>query len=854
MARAVHVDMRSTITRSGQGVPVNFSPLLAPHRKHGRISLRIERLPQQARFSQGSRNNDGSWSLATDELEDLTYHMPEGIREHSLAVRIVSLTGGNTLAVLDFPVAPGEQSPETAPAPASGSTDDQVRALREQLAQMKATLAERDAELAEVRKTAEDAANAPQTDSAAELEAVRIELHAEFEERLAALGAKAAADLKKQRDAWAVELSTRVEALSALAQKQVSETRETAERETQQALADAKAASQAGEVAVERVKSELHAKEVEHIAKAKSEWEAHEAKRLTAAKTEWQTDETKRFAKAKAEWQAEETDRAAKAKAEWQTEEAARIAKAKAEWHAEADKTIAEAATNQATNHAAEIEALRAQLKGEAEAALKAAEEEWKKSEAARLNSSRKHSSSAQEKDGAVALAAQRATLEQEAKASLEAERERWRKEEAERRTTAESTWRKETDKAVAAARAAASTAHTATKESAQNELREEMASLQSMLAERDLAIAQAHAAKDKAEHEAHEAAAAVQNKHMAEEAERLSAAQKQWQTEEAKRLTAAEARWRAEARVAATETQPQSASTADDATIDALRQKIDTLETTLADREAALTEAQEIIEQQARTAKPVRGAKSADEEWRSTAEAELREEYNNALAEARARYEAAESALAQVRIKNSDGGRTKQDLISTRGALAAREKELADLRAKFAPLQGQDPDSDASETEATTTAAAPGAPVAATAAAKTQFSNTFIGGVIAAACVLALLIIFYPTIQAALFPPAPAAKEAPQAKETNRLEPVVVEQKAALLRDTKLRAEPANASKAVASATKGFEVIVLESKGKWSLVRMGADPKAQQGWVLQSALSEVAAQPAAATPVATAK
>jgi hypothetical protein len=336
------------------------------------------------------------------------------------------------------------------------------------------------------------------------------------------------------------------------------------------------------------------------------------------------------------------------------------------------------------------------------------------------------------------------------------------------------------------------------------------------------------------------------------EEAERLSAAQKQWQTEEAKRLTAAEARWRTEA-AAATSAEPRSTSTADDATIDALRQKIDKLETTLADRDAALAEAQEIIEQQSRTAKPVRGARSADEEWRSTAEAELREEYNNALAEARARYEAAESALAQVRIKNSDGGRTKQDLISTRGALAAREKELADLRAKFAPLEGQESDTEAGDTEAAKPVAAPVAAPAAV-ASRTQFSNTFIGGVIAAACVLALLIIFYPTIQAALFPPPPAAPDAPQVKETTHLEPVVVEQKAVLLRDTKLRADPGTTAKSVASVTKGFEVIVIESEGKWSLVRMGTDPKAQQGWVLQSALSELTPPPAAATPAATAK
>jgi len=57
--------------------------------------------------------------------------------------------------------------------------------------------------------------------------------------------------------------------------------------------------------------------------------------------------------------------------------------------------------------------------------------------------------------------------------------------------------------------------------------------------------------------------------------------------------------------------------------------------------------------------------------------EAEWRSSYGNALAEATSRYEAAEAALAQVRIRTKDGGRTQQDLASTRAALAAREKEL---------------------------------------------------------------------------------------------------------------------------------------------------------------------------------
>src|SRR6266571_4174734 len=90
-------------------IAVKLGPLLSPYKKQGRLSVRIERLPQLARLSAGRNNGDNSWSLTLDELEDLAYLPPEGMHEaHSLAVRIIGLDGGgSTLAVLDFPVPAG---------------------------------------------------------------------------------------------------------------------------------------------------------------------------------------------------------------------------------------------------------------------------------------------------------------------------------------------------------------------------------------------------------------------------------------------------------------------------------------------------------------------------------------------------------------------------------------------------------------------------------------------------------------------------------------------------------------------------------------------------------------------------
>src|SRR5580658_4498876 len=66
-----------------KAIPLEFASLLAPYRRHGRLSLRVEDVPQRARLSAGRNNGDGSWSLASDELEGLAYLIPANLaREH----------------------------------------------------------------------------------------------------------------------------------------------------------------------------------------------------------------------------------------------------------------------------------------------------------------------------------------------------------------------------------------------------------------------------------------------------------------------------------------------------------------------------------------------------------------------------------------------------------------------------------------------------------------------------------------------------------------------------------------------------------------------------------------------------
>src|ERR1700679_2233158 len=85
-------------------VALELAPLIAPYRKHGRLSLRVERLPPRARLSHGHNNGDRSWSLRSDELDGLSYLPPKGAAPNcTLSIRVVSLDGG-TLALLDYAV------------------------------------------------------------------------------------------------------------------------------------------------------------------------------------------------------------------------------------------------------------------------------------------------------------------------------------------------------------------------------------------------------------------------------------------------------------------------------------------------------------------------------------------------------------------------------------------------------------------------------------------------------------------------------------------------------------------------------------------------------------------------------
>src|SRR5438105_11700601 len=160
--RSSHLDRPARVApdapASGRAIPLKIAPLLAPYRKLGRLSLRLERLPVLARLSHGRNNGDNSWSLASDELDELFYLPPDGLNErHTLSIRIVSVDDGaaaSTIAVIDYPLWPAELAGDTAPDMSAArlalvaAQEAKLRRLEDNLEATLDTLAARESELA----------------------------------------------------------------------------------------------------------------------------------------------------------------------------------------------------------------------------------------------------------------------------------------------------------------------------------------------------------------------------------------------------------------------------------------------------------------------------------------------------------------------------------------------------------------------------------------------------------------------------------------------------------------------------------------------------------------------------------
>jgi hypothetical protein len=146
-----------------RAIGLDLAPLISPYRRRGRFTLRIENLPQGARFTAGRNNGDRTWSLALDELDELFYVPPDSlVEDHALALRLIAKEEGNasTLALIELPIRAGALavlSPSSPPvsvmatATAPRPDTSHGEALSKEISSLKAELAGREQELNQMR-------------------------------------------------------------------------------------------------------------------------------------------------------------------------------------------------------------------------------------------------------------------------------------------------------------------------------------------------------------------------------------------------------------------------------------------------------------------------------------------------------------------------------------------------------------------------------------------------------------------------------------------------------------------------------------------------------------------------------
>jgi len=276
-----------------RAIPVNLMPLIQAYRKRGRFMMRIENLPQHARFSAGQNNGDGSWSLALDELDELVYFVPKNASggDHALSIRLIAKEDGEafTLALIDFPILGiGERESAGFPKPVDpGPSQDLLRELED----AKSKLAHRDTELAQLRASAERMGVLLQQ----KLDQAVAEAEAHWRAQEAGRFAAEKAKLEEQFEQRLAERESRVQAIADIAREQQAvQIRRLAQElgTAQETLAARDGELGASRAAVERARSDVESE----IAAVRRSAEAKAAEALKVAEAEWQTKAGKALA------------------------------------------------------------------------------------------------------------------------------------------------------------------------------------------------------------------------------------------------------------------------------------------------------------------------------------------------------------------------------------------------------------------------------------------------------------------------------------------------------------------------------------------------------------------------------
>ncbi|HYS44816.1 MAG TPA: hypothetical protein VEM35_00165, partial [Rhizomicrobium sp.] len=554
-----------------QAIPLEFAPLLAPYKRRGRLSLRVEDMPQQARLSAGRNNGDGSWSLASDELDGLSYLIPENlVREHTLSVRIMAFEEGaaSTLKLVVFPVPLQPAAIEEGDVVSADSPDP---ILHHELNRMQSLFAVRDSELAQLRAALEQAKTAKD----AELTDARAAWESELQERLSEAVAQAKSAWEKNAGRKAQD--SRAAQAKARGEQQIAEDRW---QEAEQRL----------ETEHQRWKAESDAELSAAIAQERARWQVQTEQRVEAECQRWKAES----AGAMSEALAEERKR-------WQAQVEQRIETERQRWEADSAGGLSAAVAQEQ-----ERWQVRTEQRVEAE------RQRWKAESAGELSV-------------AVAKEQQRCQAQTDRRIETEYERwkaeslrllsdaeTRWKTEEAERSAAALAEWREQSSRmlaeasqkcrelelALAEARARSKAAVPDTGDS--GALRAELATTRSILAERDGELAEHRAAFER-----------DRERWQQDLDASLTTAARAWKVDEDARLAAMVARSRAQADAALAaatsrfeaaeralaENQGAAPSARDDGYVEGLRREVSTLQAALVNREVELGRVKGILE-----------------------------------------------------------------------------------------------------------------------------------------------------------------------------------------------------------------------------------------------------------------
>ena len=396
-------------------IPVDFRPLLKPHKAAGRLCLRIERLPQGAKLSAGRRGADNSWSLASDELEDLHFLISSNVdRDYELTVRVMTFEDGevSTLKVVQFVV---PASDDAAPVQAGRDPHGQDPVIRSQLNEMHSLFAVRESELIELRAALQRA-----------------------------IGEREA-ELAKARSDWELELDRKV--AEAVEQSRVQDRRENAAKEAERKSRAAQEDLKAARIAAEREQAKGESERRSQAERQK--WQAETAKRMEAARQEWKCEADRTLEAAHQAWQAQSAELKKKELESWKAESEKRIEAERRKWHAQAEDHAAKERDRWKSDADQRLDAARQDWQAQADERRKAELESLKAESERRIEA---------ERQKYVAQAGEQAAKvhdlwKSDADQRLEAARQAWQAEADELRKVERENWKADTERRIEAER-----------------------------------------------------------------------------------------------------------------------------------------------------------------------------------------------------------------------------------------------------------------------------------------------------------------------------------------------------------------------------------------------------------------